>query len=200
MNSLEQLCINFTNEKLQQFFNHHMFVLEQEEYKKEGIEWEFIDFGMDLAACIELIEKVRFLFTNTDIRINSRSRRVEADLLSFLQPMGIFSILEEECMFPKATDGSFKNKLYDQHLGKNSIFQKPKPCKGKAEAHFSLMHYAGTVDYNISGWLEKNKDPLNDTVVQLYQKASVKLLCQIFATYASADGQFTDHRYIMLNM
>nr|XP_023699012.1 myosin heavy chain, fast skeletal muscle-like [Paramormyrops kingsleyae] len=64
-NSLEQLCINFTNEKLQQFFNHHMFVLEQEEYKKEGIEWEFIDFGMDLAACIELIEKfVRCLIPN----------------------------------------------------------------------------------------------------------------------------------------
>uniref|UniRef100_A0A3B1JAV8 Myosin, heavy chain b n=1 Tax=Astyanax mexicanus TaxID=7994 RepID=A0A3B1JAV8_ASTMX len=159
-NSLEQLCINFTNEKLQQFFNHHMFVLEQEEYKKEGIEWEFIDFGMDLAACIELIEK----------------------------PMGIFSILEEECMFPKATDTSFKNKLYDQHLGKCNAFQKPKPAKGKAEAHFSLVHYAGTVDYNISGWLDKNKDPLNDSVVQLYQKSANKLLSLLYASHAGADG------------
>ncbi|XP_008294922.1 myosin heavy chain, fast skeletal muscle-like [Stegastes partitus] len=159
-NSLEQLCINFTNEKLQQFFNHHMFVLEQEEYKKEGIEWEFIDFGMDLAACIELIEK----------------------------PMGIFSILEEECMFPKASDTTFKNKLYDQHLGKSSNFQKPKPVKGKAEAHFSLVHYAGTVDYSITGWLDKNKDPLNETVVQLYQKASLKLLAFLYSNYASSDA------------
>ncbi|CAF96073.1 unnamed protein product [Tetraodon nigroviridis] len=95
-------------------------------------------------------------------------------------PMGIFSILEEECMFPKATDTSFKNKLYDQHLGKNKAFEKPKPAKGKAEAHFSLVHYAGTVDYNISGWLDKNKDPLNESVVQLYQKSSVKLLSTLY--------------------
>ncbi|XP_042549014.1 myosin-2 isoform X2 [Dipodomys spectabilis] len=159
-NSLEQLCINFTNEKLQQFFNHHMFVLEQEEYKKEGIEWTFIDFGMDLAACIELIEK----------------------------PMGIFSILEEECMFPKATDTSFKNKLYEQHLGKSANFQKPKVVKGKAEAHFSLIHYAGTVDYNITGWLDKNKDPLNETVVGLYQKSSMKTLAYLFSGAQTAEA------------
>ncbi|KAM4716540.1 myosin-4-like [Anableps anableps] len=158
-NSMEQLCINFTNEKLQQFFNHHMFVLEQEEYKKEGIEWEFIDFGMDLAACIELIEK----------------------------PMGIFSILEEECMFPKSSDTSFKNKLYDQHLGKNNCFLKPKVVKGKPEAHFTLVHYAGNVDYNITGWLEKNKDPLNESVVQLYQKSSNKILAMLYASFSGAD-------------
>uniref|UniRef100_A0A8C1MHY1 Slow myosin heavy chain 1 n=1 Tax=Cyprinus carpio TaxID=7962 RepID=A0A8C1MHY1_CYPCA len=159
-NTFEQLCINFTNEKLQQFFNHHMFVLEQEEYKKEGIEWEFIDFGMDLAACIELIEK----------------------------PMGIMSILEEECMFPKASDATFKAKLYDNHLGKNPTFQKPRIVKGKPEAHFSLVHYAGIVDYNISNWLVKNKDPLNETVVGLFQKSTVKLLSFLFAGYSGADS------------
>uniref|UniRef100_A0AAY4AL27 Myosin-7 n=1 Tax=Denticeps clupeoides TaxID=299321 RepID=A0AAY4AL27_9TELE len=161
-NTFEQLCINFTNEKLQQFFNHHMFVLEQEEYKKEGIEWEFIDFGMDLQACIDLIEK----------------------------PMGIMSILEEECMFPKASDATFKAKLYDNHLGKSSNFQKPRIVKGKAEAHFALVHYAGTVDYNINNWLVKNKDPLNETVVGLYQKSSLKLLSILFVNYAAmADGK-----------
>ncbi|XP_072297034.1 myosin-7-like [Eucyclogobius newberryi] len=160
-NTFEQMCINFTNEKLQQFFNHHMFVLEQEEYKKEGIEWTFIDFGMDLQACIDLIEK----------------------------PMGIMSILEEECMFPKASDATFKAKLYDNHLGKSANFQKPRIIKGRPEAHFSLVHYAGTVDYNINNWLVKNKDPLNETVVGLYQKSNLKLLSILFVGYAGADSE-----------
>ncbi|XP_055547297.1 myosin heavy chain, muscle isoform X12 [Wyeomyia smithii] len=155
-NGFEQLCINFTNEKLQQFFNHHMFVLEQEEYKKEGINWAFIDFGMDLLACIELIEK----------------------------PMGILSILEEESMFPKATDQTFAEKLMTNHLGKSPPFQKPKPPKpGCQAAHFAIGHYAGVVSYNITGWLEKNKDPLNDTVVDQFKKGNNNLLVEIFADH-----------------
>ncbi|KAL7303610.1 hypothetical protein TKK_0003759 [Trichogramma kaykai] len=160
-NSFEQLCINFTNEKLQQFFNHHMFVLEQEEYTREGIEWSFIDFGMDLLACIELIEK----------------------------PMGILSILEEESMFPKATDKTFEDKLNSNHLGKSPNFLKPKPPKpGQVAAHFAIGHYAGNVPYNITGWLEKNKDPLNDTVVDQFKKSSNKLLIEIFADHPGQSG------------
>ncbi|XP_019882393.1 myosin heavy chain, muscle isoform X8 [Camponotus floridanus] len=160
-NSFEQLCINFTNEKLQQFFNHHMFVLEQEEYTKEGIEWAFIDFGMDLLACIDLIEK----------------------------PMGILSILEEESMFPKATDKTFEEKLNNNHLGKSPNFLKPKPPKpGQVAAHFAIGHYAGNVPYNITGWLEKNKDPLNDTVVDQFKKSTNKLLIEIFADHPGQSG------------
>ncbi|KRG02603.1 myosin heavy chain, muscle isoform X14 [Drosophila mojavensis] len=160
-NGFEQLCINFTNEKLQQFFNHVMFVLEQEEYTKEGIHWDFIDFGMDLLACIELIEK----------------------------PMGILSILEEESMFPKATDQTFSEKLTNTHLGKSAPFQKPKPPKpGQQAAHFAIGHYAGVVAYNITGWLEKNKDPLNDTVVDQFKKSQNKLLIEIFADHPGQSG------------
>ena len=104
------------------------------------------------------------------------------------QPMGIMSILEEECMFPKASDVTFKAKLYDNHLGKSNNFQKPRIVKGKPEAHFALVHYAGTVDYNINNWLVKNKDPLNETVVGLYQKSTLKLLAFLFANYAGADS------------
>ena len=62
------------------------------------------------------------------------------------QPMGILSILEEECMFPKASDKTFLAKLYENHMGKSAPFGKPKPNKqAKYEPHFEVYHYAGTV-------------------------------------------------------
>ncbi|CAI2356211.1 unnamed protein product [Caenorhabditis sp. 36 PRJEB53466] len=160
-NSFEQLWINFVNEKLQQFFNHHMFVLEQEEYAREGIQWVFIDFGLDLQACIELIEK----------------------------PLGIIAMLDEECIVPKATDLTLSQKLIDQHLGKHPNFEKPKPPKGKqAEAHFAMRHYAGTVRYNVMNWLEKNKDPLNDTVVTVMKASKINaLIVEVWQDYTTQE-------------
>jgi len=153
-NGFEQICINFVNEKLQQFFNQHMFTLEQEEYVKEGIEWANVDFGMDLQVCITMFEK----------------------------PMGLLAIWEEESLFPKATDDTFRAKLMDNLLGKPACqnFQKPDPRAPDKNAHFGVSHYAAMVSYNLTGWLEKNKDPLNDTVVQLMKDGSNALLVECF--------------------
>merc|ERR1711899_201524 len=146
-NGFEQISINFVNEKLQQFFNHHMFVVEQEEYIAEGVEWAPVDFGMDLAAAIIMFEK----------------------------PMGIWAILEEESLFPKATDKSFEEKL-KASLGKLPVFLKPQ-SKTDKNAHFAISHYAGIVSYNVTNWLEKNKDPVNDTVVEVMKStSSIQLL------------------------
>uniref|UniRef100_A0A673N3F3 Myosin-9 n=1 Tax=Sinocyclocheilus rhinocerous TaxID=307959 RepID=A0A673N3F3_9TELE len=152
LNSFEQLCINYTNEKLQQLFNHTMFILEQEEYQREGIEWSFIDFGLDLQPCIELIEKPA-------------------------SPPGILALLDEECWFPKATDKSFVEKVL-QEQGTHPKFHKPK--KLKDEADFCIMHYAGKVDYKADEWLMKNMDPLNDNVATLLNQSTDKFVSELW--------------------
>ena len=153
-NGFEQISINFVNEKLQQFFNHHMFVVEQEEYISEGIDWAMVDFGMDLQACIVMFEK----------------------------PMGIWAILEEESNFPKASDKTLEDKLKATHLGKSSTFAKPQ-SKTDKNAHFAIIHYAGIVSYNVTGWLEKNKDPVNDTVVDVLKRGTSALMKLLWADH-----------------
>uniref|UniRef100_A0A4W6FCT8 Myosin VB n=1 Tax=Lates calcarifer TaxID=8187 RepID=A0A4W6FCT8_LATCA len=96
LNSFEQFCINYANEKLQQQFNSHVFKLEQEEYMKEQIPWTLIDF-YDNQPCIDLIEA----------------------------RLGILDLLDEECKVPKGTDQNWAQKLYKQH-GSSAHFQKPR--------------------------------------------------------------------------
>lgn len=96
VNSFEQFCINYANEKLQQQFNSHVFKLEQEEYMKEQIPWTLIDF-YDNQPCIDLIEA----------------------------KLGILDLLDEECKVPKGTDQNWAQKLYKQH-GSSAHFQKPR--------------------------------------------------------------------------
>ncbi|KAL3517670.1 hypothetical protein ACH5RR_020259 [Cinchona calisaya] len=97
LNSFEQFCINFTNEKLQQHFNQHVFKMEQEEYTKEEIDWSYIEF-VDNQDVLDLIEK---------------------------KPGGIIALLDEACMFPKSTHETFSQKLY-QTFKSHKRFIKPK--------------------------------------------------------------------------
>ncbi|KAJ8899498.1 hypothetical protein K2173_018472 [Erythroxylum novogranatense] len=96
-NSFEQFCINYTNEKLQQHFNQHVFKMEQEEYTKEGIDWSYINY-VDNQDVLDLIEK---------------------------KPGGIITLLDETCMFPKSTHETFCEKLY-QSFKDHKRFIKPK--------------------------------------------------------------------------
>uniref|UniRef100_A0A673W777 Myosin VC n=1 Tax=Salmo trutta TaxID=8032 RepID=A0A673W777_SALTR len=96
VNSFEQFCINYANEKLQQQFNLHVFKLEQEEYMKEDIPWTLIDF-YDNQPVIDLIEA----------------------------KMGILDLLDEECLFPQGTDQNWIQKLYN-YLVDNPLFEKPR--------------------------------------------------------------------------
>uniref|UniRef100_A0A665WNA2 Myosin-9 n=1 Tax=Echeneis naucrates TaxID=173247 RepID=A0A665WNA2_ECHNA len=173
LNSFEQLCINYTNEKLQQLFNHTMFILEQEEYQREGIEWSFIDFGLDLQPCIDLIEKpVSF----------------PPPLPSYyFLPPGILALLDEECWFPKATDKSFVEKVL-QEQGTHPKFLKPK--KLKDEADFCIIHYAGKVDYKADEWLMKNMDPLNDNVATLLNQSTDKFVSELWKDDSGDEASF----------
>ncbi|CAA0823245.1 Myosin-12 [Striga hermonthica] len=97
INSFEQLCINLTNEKLQQHFNQHVFKMEQEEYTKEEINWSYVEF-VDNQDVLDLIEK---------------------------KPGGIIALLDEACMFPKSTHETFAQKMYQTYKA-HKRFSKPK--------------------------------------------------------------------------
>ncbi|CAD7076858.1 unnamed protein product [Hermetia illucens] len=166
LNSFEQLCINYTNEKLQQLFNHTMFILEQEEYQREGIEWKFIDFGLDLQPTIDLIDK----------------------------PGGIMALLDEECWFPKATDKTFVDKLVSAH-SMHPKFMKT-DFRGQADfaiVHYAgkvdylasqwLMKNMDPLNENIVSLLQASQDPF---VVQIWKDAEIVGMAQ----QALTDTQF----------
>uniref|UniRef100_A0A8C3AF89 Myosin Ic, paralog a n=1 Tax=Cyclopterus lumpus TaxID=8103 RepID=A0A8C3AF89_CYCLU len=137
-NSFEQFCINYCNEKLQQLFIELTLRSEQEEYETEGIAWETVQYIDNKIIC-DLIEE---------------------------KHKGIISILDEECLRPGETcDVSFLEKLEDT-LGGHPHFVTHKLANGKtrrvmSREEFRLLHYAGEVNYNVNGFLDKNNDLLN---------------------------------------
>ena len=168
INGYEQLLINYTNEKLQQFFNHHMFVLEQEEYGREGIPWDYVNFGLDLQPTIDLIEA------------NGNT-------------IGILCCLDEECIMPKASDLTFTNKLNALWSGNHHDEENDHPGREKYEPArfdqgFRIQHYAAKVEYRTDGWLEKNKDPLNDDLAKVLATSKEPSIVSLFTAYADLPG------------
>ncbi|XP_076876747.1 myosin-IIIb [Brachyhypopomus gauderio] len=161
VNRFEQLCINLANEQLQYFFNHHIFLMEQNEYKEEGIQWETITF---------------------------KDNKPILDLF-LTKPIGILSLLDEQSAFPQATDGNFVDKL-------NSKF-KANPHYDVVRSHcplFAIVHYAGKVQYNASGFLEKNRDNIPANIRTLFINSITPLLSVLFSATISRTGTLMPRR------
>ena len=141
-----------------------MFVFEQEEYAWEGIEWDYVNFGLDLQPTIDLIE-------------TSRST------------IGVLSCLDGECIMPKMTDLTFMNKLNQMWTGELQPGEEPHSGWDKYETSqfeqgFIVQHYAGKVEYCTDGWLEKNKDPLNDNLTRVLAVSSKRYVALLSVEYA----------------
>nr|XP_057931093.1 unconventional myosin-Va-like isoform X2 [Doryrhamphus excisus] len=146
INSFEQFCINYANEKLQQQFNLHVFKLEQEEYMKEQIPWTLIDF-YDNQPCINLIEA----------------------------NLGILDLLDEECKMPQGSDGTWSQKMYSTLLKQNTHFHKPR----LSNIAFIIHHFADKVEYQCDGFLEKNKDTVNEEQIEVLQNSKFAFLLKL---------------------
>lgn len=153
-NSLEQLCINYTNEALQQHFTQHIFKLEQKEYESQGVKWESIPFT-DNQSCLDLIEGLR--------------------------PPGVLALLDEESRFPKGTDESFLKKINEAH-NKHKNYEMPR----RRGNNFILKHYAGDVSYEVSEFLEKNRDSLSLNMAAAMNTSNLRLLNALFSEEENA--------------
>ncbi|TDH70826.1 hypothetical protein CCR75_001211 [Bremia lactucae] len=156
VNSFEQLCINYTNEMLQQQFNQHVFVYEQEVYVEEGIDFSRLEFK-DNGPCLDLIDK---------------------------KPLGILPLLDEQGMLGRrASDEIFIQKLHQTHLQKGKVregsviyYSKPRFTADE----FVIHHYAGEVTYNINGFLEKNDDSLHNDLILLMDSSKCSFLRTLY--------------------
>ncbi|XP_072230390.1 unconventional myosin-XIX [Leuresthes tenuis] len=149
INNLEQLCINYANEKLQQHFVAHYLRAQQEEYVSEGLEWSFVKY-QDNQSCLDLIEGT---------------------------PISVFSLLNEESRLNRTSDAKMLRVRLEKELCVNTNISWDKFSK---VPHFTVSHYAGRVNYQIEGMVEKNKDPVPPELISLLQKSDSPLLHQIF--------------------
>eukprot|EP00475_Leptophrys_vorax_P042051 TRINITY_DN79370_c0_g1_i1.p1 TRINITY_DN79370_c0_g1~~TRINITY_DN79370_c0_g1_i1.p1 ORF type:complete len:1265 (-),score=404.92 TRINITY_DN79370_c0_g1_i1:50-3844(-) len=147
-NSFEQLCINFTNEKLQQFFNANTFKLEEQLYQSEGVDFKHVDF-IDNQPMLDLIEGQR--------------------------PIGLLRILDEQVVLPRGSDEGFLAQAFET-FGTCPVFK----ASTKTATGFVICHYAGEVNYETMGFLEKNRDTLTEDALSLLGNSDFKFIQVLF--------------------
>ena len=159
INSFEQLCINFTNEALQQQFNQFIFKLEQAEYEAENINWAFIEFP-DNQDCLDTIQAPK---------------------------TGVLAMLDDECRLPKGSDRNFAKRMYEQYLPEKNmtVSENTRFHAGniqQAKGLFCIRHFAGLVEYNVeTNFMEKNKDEIPITAQNMFETAPTQLIKDCFA-------------------
>ncbi|BES87602.1 Myosin N-terminal SH3-like domain [Nesidiocoris tenuis] len=166
VNSFEQFCINYCNEKLQQFFNERILKDEQELYQREGLQVKKIDF-IDNQDCIDLIEG---------------------------KGSGLFSLLDEESKLPKPSAEHFTNEVH-KNWGTHFRLALPRASKLKAHREirdsegFLVRHFAGAVCYDTSKFIEKNNDALHASLEGLVQESQNPFLRNMFGNAVNSNNQ-----------
>jgi myosin heavy subunit len=149
VNKFEQLCINYTNEKLQNLFNHHMFELELQEYATEDVD----------------IAQISFHDNNTTVALFE------------MKKTGIFDMLDDEMVVPKATDLTYLERLTREMAGKHDSFDRGK----SVHDGFVVKHYAHNVKYNVEGFIQKNSDLLTEDITGCLSASSSPFVVELLS-------------------
>jgi myosin V len=155
-NSFEQLLINYCNEKLLAHFNRYIFVMEQEEYQREDISFDFCDFK-DNSATIGMLEK---------------------------SPTGLLALMDEEIQIPKGSDEKLLEKIFSNHIKKDLLTRAMARKEKHSQVKFVVTHFAGEVAYDIRGFLEKNKDTLPASFMEIGATSTNPFIAELFKVKA----------------
>ena len=152
-NSLEQLLINHTNERLQLFFLHQTLHAEMELYATEGVPAPSIALT-DNMPCVNLV-----MGRNPD---------------------GLTTLLEDECHLPKPSDDNLVSRLYSAHGSHACLLQPTRPSPKGMPQHFVIKHFAGAVDYDSNDFVFKNSDALHPDLPLMLSAATSPLVATLF--------------------